>query len=200
MARRTKPKKHEQPEEAVKQREAGPEEPERDPAAELEAVRAERDEYLARWQRAQADYQNMRRRELTQTDERTRRAMQPLFEKMLVVLDYLDMALASPSTNDESKNLAIGVRLTRDQFLQALEQEEIRPIPASETFDATLHEAKNTVVRDGAEPGTIVETVRTGYTWQGEVLRHAHVIVVAAAQENASAEPKEEEPDSPTEE
>ncbi len=164
-----------------------------DPVDELDAVRAERDEYLARWQRAQADYQNMRRRELAQADERARRAMQPLLENMLVVLDYLDMALASPTTTDESKNLAIGVRLTRDQFLHALEQEEVRPIPEAKTFDPGLHEAKSAVARDDVEPGAILETVRTGYTWRGEVLRYAHVIVAAAAQEDAPGEPKEEQ-------
>jgi molecular chaperone GrpE len=150
-----------------------------------ETLRAERDDYMERWKRAAADYQNLRRRELSETQERVRRTMQPLLEKMLFVLDYLDMALACPTTNEESKNLAVGVRLTRDQFLQALEQEEVRPIPNMERFDPAVHEATGTVERDDVDEGTIVEVVRSGYTWHGEILRYAHVIVARRPGERA---------------
>ncbi|MEM7306166.1 MAG: nucleotide exchange factor GrpE [Planctomycetota bacterium] len=173
MGRKTKKKDQAEAEARKQDAESG------EAVSELEALRAERDDYHARWQRAAADYQNLRRRELTDSEDRVRRTMQPLLEKMLFVLDYLDMALACPTTNDESKNLAVGVRLTRDQFLQALEQEEVRPIPTAEAFDPALHEATATVERDDLAPGTIVDVVRTGYTWRGDVLRYAHVTVAA---------------------
>ena len=143
----------------------------------LESLRAERDELAERLQRVAADYQNLRRRGLSEAEERLRRSMQPLLGKMLIVLDYLDLALSSPAATPEARNLALGVRLTRDQFVQALEQEDVRPIPASERFDPALHEATVTVPRDDLAPGTIVEVVRAGYTWRGEVLRHAQVKV-----------------------
>jgi molecular chaperone GrpE len=143
----------------------------------LESLRAERDELAERLQRAAADYQNLRRRGLAEAEERLRRAMEPLLRKMLIVLDYLDLALTSPATTPEARNLALGVRLTRDQFVQALEQEDVRPIPASERFDPSLHDATGTVPREDLTPGTIVEVVRPGYTWRGEVLRHAQVLV-----------------------
>jgi molecular chaperone GrpE len=161
--------------------------------AELQALRAERDELRERWQRAAADYQNLKRRGLAEAEERLKRAMQPLLDKMLIVLDYLDMALASPTTHEESKNLAIGVRLTRDQFLAALEQEDVRAVPPKQTFDPTLHEAKAAVERDDVEPGTILEAVRTGYTWRGEILRYAQVIVAKAPETAAAPEPDEPE-------
>jgi molecular chaperone GrpE len=151
--------------------------------AELDALRAERDDLQERLQRAAADYQNLKRRGLAESEERLRRAMQPLLDKMLIVLDYLDMALASPTTHDESKNLAIGVRLTRDQFLQALEQEDVRIVPSSEMFDPTTQEAKAAVERDDVPPGTVLETVRSGYTWRGEILRYAQVIVAKEPEE-----------------
>lgn len=165
---------------------------------EIENLRSERDEFEEKWRRAAADYQNLRRRGLVDSDERLKRSMLPLLEGLLTVLDYLDMALASPATHEESKNLAVGVRLTRDHFLQALEREEVRPIPVTEEFDPTLHEAKNTEVRDDVPEGSIVETVRTGYTWRGEVLRYAQV-VVARAEEPDSTEPKDQdkEPEAP---
>jgi molecular chaperone GrpE len=160
--------------------EASREAPERTsgaPAETEESLRAERDLLQERLQRAAADYQNLRRRLSAESDERVRRTLQPLLAKMLTVLDYLDMALACPATSEESRNLAVGVRLTRDQFLQALEQENVRPIPAGERFDPALHEASASVVRADLSEGSIVETVRQGYTWRGELLRHAQVIV-----------------------
>src|SRR5262245_46509747 len=79
----------------------------------LASLRAQRDELEERWQRAAADYQNLRRRNQTDAEERLRRAMQPFLAKLLLVLDYLDLALSGPATSDESRSLAQGVRLTR---------------------------------------------------------------------------------------
>jgi molecular chaperone GrpE len=162
-----------------------------DLARELEELRAEREDLHERLQRAAADYQNLKRRGLTESDERLRRAMQPLLDKMLIVLDYLDMALACPTTTDEAKNLAVGVRLTRDQFLQALEQEDVRVVPSTDTFDPTMQEAKAAIERDDVPPGTVLETVRSGYTWRGEILRYAQVVVSKAPAE-PGAEPRPE--------
>ena len=164
---------------------------------EVEDLRSERDEFEEKWRRAAADYQNLRRRGLADSDERLKRSMQPLLEELLTVLDYLDLALASPTTHDESKNLAISVRLTRDHFLQALEREDLRPIPSAEEFDPALHEAKNTVIRDDVPEGSIVETVRTGYTWHGEVLRYAQVVVARAEDDSTDPEVQAEEPEAP---
>ena len=169
------------------------EEPERaSESVDVEALRAENADLRERWQRAAADYQNLKRRGLADAEDRVRRAMQPFLEKMLTVLDYLDMALACPTTTDESKNLAVGVRLTRDHFLQALEQEEVRLVPTGETFDPSTQEAKGTVVRDDLEPGTVVETIRAGYTWRGEILRYAQVLVAQGADDATANEAEAE--------
>jgi molecular chaperone GrpE len=170
----------------------GPTEPEsprteslESPEAQLERLERERDESLARLQRAQADYANLRRRAQTDLDSALQRSLRPLLESLLLVVDHLDLALAAPQESDESRNLARGVRLTRDQLLRALAQEGVQPIPHSGRFDPALHEAVATEERDDLEPGTVVETVRPGYTWRGQVLRHAHVKV--ARERGASA-------------
>ena len=129
--------------------------------------------------RAQADYQNLRRRSSSEHEAGIKRALQPLLDELLLVLDFLELALASPCTTDEAKTLAMGVEMTRTKLLQALESVEVYPIVAEGTFDPALHDATETRVVDDAEPGTVLETKRRGYTWREQVLRPAQVIVAA---------------------
>jgi len=156
-------------------------EPSRTAADENDVVslRAERDEFRAKWQRAQADYQNLKRRSTADFEAISRRTMQPLLEELLRVLDHLDLALTSPATTEEARNLIQGVQLTRDQFMRVLEQEQVAPVPEEGTFDPAIHQAVGTVDAPEAEPGSIVQTVRRGYTWREGVLRHAQVMVAA---------------------
>lgn len=146
-----------------------------------EELRAQRDEYLANWQRARADYQNLRRRTRADVEAMQQGMIQPLLENLLLVLDNLDMALAAPTTTDESKNLAIGVEMTRTQLLQALERESVARIAEGGTFDPEKHQAVESVPDAEAEPGTVLETVRPGYTWRQGVLRYAQVKVAGEA-------------------
>lgn len=151
-----------------------------DPESELERVARQRDEYLEHWRRAQADYQNLRRRTFGEIEGAVRRETQPLLEDLLLVMDHLDLALASPCTGEESRNLARGIELIRDQLVRALERQEVRPVPEGGQLDPSVHDAVSRVVDPELEPGTIVQTVRRGYTWKDAVLRPAHVVVATA--------------------
>jgi molecular chaperone GrpE len=147
----------------------------------------------ARWLRAQADYQNLRRRTQQELDSALFRTLQPLLEELLLVADYLDMALAAPATSPEARALAAGVELTRSKLAQALELAEVRAIPTAGSFDPALHEAGESRFVPGKAPGTILATTRAGYTWQGRILRPARVVVAAAPEgpgATAPAEPK----------
>jgi molecular chaperone GrpE len=149
-------------------------------APEYDALRAERDEYLQQWKRAQADYQNLRRRNQLDFETAQRRGFERLFGNLLLVLDSLDMALAAPATSEDARALAAGVRLTREQLLAALEAEELRPMNEGGAFDPALHQAVAEEAAPG-EAGRILATLRRGYTWKGAVLRPAQVRVSARA-------------------
>jgi molecular chaperone GrpE len=150
------------------------------------------EELQQRLLRAQADYQNSRRRAQTEIESALFRTLQPLLDELLLVADYLDMALAAPAQGPEARNLAAGVELTRSKLLQALELSDVRPIPTAGRFDPAWHEAAESRSALDAEPGTILATVRPGYTWQGRVLRPARVIV--AADPGSRTSPDGEEP------
>jgi molecular chaperone GrpE len=153
------------------------------------------EELESRLLRAQADYQNQRRRSQAELEAALLRQMQPLLGELLLVLDHLDLALSSPAASAEARNLATGVQLTRSKLAQVLEAADVRTVEATGRFDPALHEAVRSVATDEHPPGTILETVRPGYTWQGRILRPARVVV--AAPEDAAR--FEETGDSPEE-
>ena len=157
--------------------------------AELQELRRRNEELHASSLRAQADYQNLRRRQLTDIEAAVRRAQTPLLENVLLVLDYLEMALATECTTAEAKSLAAGVRMTRDQLVQALEREDVRPIDTRGVFDPSLQEAVATVETTEHPPGTILGVVRAGWTYRGTVLRPAHVKVATLPARKESVDP-----------
>lgn len=150
--------------------------------AELESKNADLEGRLLR---AQADYQNARRRAQQELDAALLRRLQPLLDELLLVADYLDLALASPAGGEEAKAIARGIAMTRSKLAQALEQVDVRPIRTSGIFDPTQHEAVESRTSD-LEPGTILETLRPGYTWQDRILRPARVVVASAPEGKAA--------------
>lgn len=146
----------------------------------LEQALLERDEAKASWMRAQADYQNLRRRTREDIDAAVARAKSEVLAEAVTVLDYLDMALAAPVDSEDAKNLKIGVEMTRGQLQGMFDRLAVQPIDASGTFDPAVHQAVSTVDTTEHEPGTIVEVVRSGWTMGDTVLRFAQVRVAAA--------------------
>ena len=155
-------------------------EPVADADTETRQLIGERDEALANWKRAQADYQNLRRRLQGDIDAAVQRSKQSLLQELLLVLDYLEMALAAPLATDEAKNLAAGVEMTRTALLRALEREGVKPLADTGSFDPAFHEAVESVPAGDGPAGRILATLRRGYTAGGQVLRPAQVRVAAA--------------------
>jgi len=141
------------------------------------SLASERDEYLANWKRAAADYQNLRRRLQSDIDAAVARRKASLLGDLLLVLDYLDMALATPVSTEEGKTLHAGVEATRTALLGALEREGVKPLPEGGRFDPAVHASVATDDESGAEPGEILATLRRGYTHEGKILRPAQVRV-----------------------
>lgn len=147
----------------------------------LERAERERDEHLANFQRARADYQNLRRRTSEDIQTAVRRERFAVLEEVLTVLDYLDMALATPCESADAKNLLVGVQMTRDQLWSMLERAGVAPIDAEGSFDTARHQAVATVESADHAPGQVVEVVRRGFTLGDAVLRYAQVKVAAGS-------------------
>ena len=150
---------------------------------------AERDEYLDALRRLQADFENYRKRVTGQQADQVARAALSLVEKLLPVLDTLDLAaqhLGDPDSAD-AKALVASSGLLRDVLAkEGLERVD----PLGEVFDPTTHEAVGQLPDEdeGTETtddgpvhpaGTQVvgQVMRAGYRWKGVVVRPAMVMV-----------------------
>ena len=152
-----------------------------DVEADLEALRAraaERDEYLALAQRAQADFDNYRRRMARETAQAMDRGASKLAKELLPALDHLELALKAAEA--EGGELFKGVRMVQGELLGALNRVGIEAFsPTGERFDPNEHEAMVQRPAEGVESGTVVEVYQQGYRINGLVLRPARVVVAA---------------------
>jgi molecular chaperone GrpE len=142
----------------------------------LAVAQRERDEYLDLARRAQADFENYRKRAAREAAAAGERARGGLVRELLPVVDNLERALAT--VGDAEKHLAEGVALVHSELIAVLERNGVEPFdPKGEPFDPTYHEALSTRPEEGAEPGVVLDVVEKGYRSNGQVLRPARVVV-----------------------
>jgi molecular chaperone GrpE len=154
------------------------------PASELAAVQGDlgeltkqRDDYLALAQRAQADFENYRKRMARENAAALDRGMAKLAKELLPALDHLELALKAAEGHED---VVKGFHMVAGELRAALERVGIQPFsPKGETFDPNEHEAMAQQPVEGAEPGTVVEVYQSGYRINGAVLRPARVVVAA---------------------
>jgi molecular chaperone GrpE len=153
----------------------------------LDRVIAERDEYLDSLRRVQAEFDNYRKRMVRQQTELLERASESLLERLLPVLDALDLALAhrtpadAESSEDSGATAQIAALLRDTLTKEGLER--IDEVPAE--FDPTIHDAVAHAAAEEDEPDeggighrvVVTEVLRAGYRLKGRVLRPAMVKV-----------------------
>jgi molecular chaperone GrpE len=140
----------------------------------------ERDEYLLALQRTQADFENYRKRIARQQEEQAARASQHLVDKLLPVLDALDLAENHLQESVDVGEGAKALHASRAMLLDILSREGLERVDQPEVpFDPSVHDGVAHADGDGGPAGeTMVEEVlRSGYRWKGQVLRPAMVRV-----------------------
>lgn len=147
-----------------------------DPAAAELAAAKER--YL----RLLADFDNMRKRQARELEERTARANERLLGALIPVFDQFEMALAAAR---EESPFVQGVRMIAECFRKALEQSgaEVLDAPEGTVFDPMAHEALSMAPHPTVPQGCVASQFRKGWRLGGKVLRPAQVIVSSGAPE-----------------
>ncbi|MCU1346635.1 MAG: grpE [Acidimicrobiia bacterium] len=133
----------------------------------IASLAAERDQFKDIALRLQADFENYRKRVARDTVDEVARGTGRLVESLLPVLDACEGAFAHG---------ADGVEPVWSALIGALQKAGLEAIDCQgKAFDPAEHEA---VVHEPGEGEPMVsEVFRTGYRWQGKVLRPAMVKV-----------------------
>ena len=131
--------------------------------------------------RSLANEQNLRRRFQDEIQAAHKFAAQKFAAEMLTVKDYLEMALQDQSGNFEA--MKTGVSMTLNELNKAFDHTQIKEIPAEKgsKLDPRHHQAMQEIEAPEQEAGTIVGTLKKGYTLNERVLRPAMVTVAKAA-------------------
>ena len=149
----------------------GPEPGSEDAPLELAAVVAERDAYLDDLQRVTAEFTNFRRQTIKRNTELVAQAASRLAKALLPVLDACEAAVSQGVE---------GIEAVRAQMLGVLSAEGLTVLGSvDEPFDPGFHEAvmSEDASDDGEAAPVVAEVLRTGYAWNGRVLRPAMVKV-----------------------
>jgi molecular chaperone GrpE len=144
--------------------------------SELQKVIAERDTLLDRLARAQAEFDNARKRAAREQQDYRDYAQSDTIKALLPIMDSFERALrAEPSEKSEFRN---GIELIYKQLQDALLKLGVRPIPAKgEPFDPRVHEAIEMVDSSDAEDHQVLEELQRGYKLKERLLRPAMVKV-----------------------
>jgi molecular chaperone GrpE len=142
---------------------------------ELQRLRAERDSLLDRLARAQAEFENARRRASKEQQEFRDYAAVDVIKSLLPVLDSFERALR---TKSDAADFRGGVELIYKQLQDALAKLGVRPVPAvGEPFDPHYHEAIEMVETAKAADHEVLEELQRGYKFKDRLLRPAMVKV-----------------------
>lgn len=151
-----------------------------DEEAELRERASKADVYLDLAQRTQADFDNYRKRMTREVRAAEARGIGRLARELLPALDNLERALAAVDASEPGNHLSEGIRLVTAELSAALGRTGIQGYsPKGEVFDPSQHEAVAQHPVDGAESGTVVEVLQSGYRLNEAILRPARVIVAS---------------------
>ena len=140
-------------------------------AAEKNAAQA-KDQLL----RMAAEYDNYRKRSTREADQKFGDGVSHAVEKIIPILDTLDMAANAPTTDENYKK---GVVMTLDKAAKALEALHVEEIEVlGKPFDPNFMNAVQQIpAPDGQESGTVVTVFQKGYKLGDKNIRHATVVV-----------------------
>ena len=131
--------------------------------------------YMDNWRRAEADFENYKKRVELDRAESARFASTAVILNILPVLDDLDRAFKSLPEKLAHLTWTDGIRLIHRKLQATLEAQGVTEIKTTgENFDPSVHEA---VGQTTGEDGKIIEEAQRGYKLHGRVIRPAFVIV-----------------------
>ncbi|MEK7193623.1 MAG: nucleotide exchange factor GrpE [Patescibacteria group bacterium] len=141
----------------------------------LAECESRRDEYLAGWQRAKADFINYKKDELKRLEEISRYGTEDLIIDLIGVLDNFDLGI---SIMEKVGPLEKGIYMIRAQFEDVLKRKGLERVNAKigKPLDPSIAEAISDIESE-EPPGTVVEEIEPGYRLYDKIVRPVRVRV-----------------------
>ncbi len=147
---------------------------------ELKICLKDKQDYLAGWQRAKADFINARKDLEKEKQEFVKFARQELLFELLFLADSFEAAFVeSEFLKPENKKLTDGLSNIHQALMKILENCHISKIKAAgEKFNPAEHEAlEEEEVGEQDKEGVVLKEIQSGYKMYDKVLRPARVRV-----------------------
>lgn len=144
----------------------------------LSAAEQKAEENYQKLLRAQADFDNFRRRTRQEREEQAKYAALPLMEDLLPVLDNFERALIAGKEATDTASIVQGVEMVFRQVEQVLQNAGLSVIPSvGEPFDPNVHQAVAQEESSEYDSGVVTEELQKGYKLKERVIRPAMVKV-----------------------
>ncbi len=160
------------------------------PSERIEKLESDNRELKDRLLRIAAEFENFKKRTKKEMDDSATRGREQLLKELLPALDNLERALKHAVEGDP---LAVGIKQTEKQILQALERFGVQRFASvGKPFDPTVHDAIQQIETADVAPGLVAQEFASGYTIGTRLLRPAMVAVAkapATASETAGGPP-----------
>ncbi len=130
--------------------------------------------------RAQAEMENLRRRNAKDLENAHKFALDGFVKALLEVKDSLTMGLKTARDDNASiESITEGLEMTDKVFLSTLEKFGVETInPAGEPFNPEFHEAVTMIPMPDNESNSVLEVIQVGFRLNGRLVRPAMVVVV----------------------
>ena len=145
---------------------------------ENDALKAQVAELKDRLLRAQADWDNSRKRILKEKEEAVRYSSEALLERLLPVLDNFETGMQAAKNATDARAIAQGFEMVLAQLQQVLREAGVEAVDAvGHPFDPHRHEALGHQESREHPEGHVISQTRKGYKLKDRLLRPASVFV-----------------------
>ena len=159
---------------------------------ELEKALTEIETFKDIAKRAQADLINFKRRADDEKSEERFSIKSNILLSIITILDDFTLAMNMLPKNSESKTWLEGIQIIHRKIELLLESQMVAKIDAiGKNFEPWEFEALQYKETNDFEENTVIEVIKEGYKLNGQILRHAQVIVSKKPQ-NQEDKPQEE--------
>ncbi|MDO5446611.1 MAG: nucleotide exchange factor GrpE, partial [Prevotellaceae bacterium] len=144
----------------------------------IEELQQQVEEYKDKYLRSVAEFDNYRKHTLKEKAELILNGGEKTIVAMLPVIDDMERAIANNAKSDDIEAIKEGFNLIYQKFVKTLEGMGVKKIDTTDAdFDTEFHNAIAMLPMGDDKKGKVIDCVKTGYTLNDKVIRHADVAV-----------------------